>query len=172
MNIPALFFLALAQFNTISLIFSEFTIFVYIFIGGSEYFVIDDDSKAGVINNYIKFWFCFKKLNFHFGEKDHKVILDDFNFQYSAEEENVLESLNLTVIKNIEYKLIDDGNIFEREEDNEYIELQTNRKLSKTNTNSLIKKKYLDFKSVSEFYLVQKLLMIFFKKMIKCMIMH
>ena len=104
MNIPALFFLALAQFNTISLIFSEFTIFVYIFIGGSEYFVIDDDSKAGVINNYIKFWFCFKKLNFHFGEKDHKVILDDFNFQYSAEEENVLESLNLTVIKNIKYK--------------------------------------------------------------------
>ena len=164
MNIPALFFLALAQFNTISLIFSEFTIFVYIFIGGSEYFVIDDDSKAGVINNYIKFWFCFKKLNFHFGEKDHKVILDDFNFQYSAEEENVLESLNLAVIKNIEYKLIDDGNIFEREEENEYIELQTNRKLSKTNTNSLIKKKYLDFKSVSEFYLVQKLLMIFFQK--------
>ena len=164
MNIPALFFLALAQFNTFSLIFSEFTIFIYIFIGGSEYFVIDDDSKAGVINNYIKFWFCFKKLNFHFGEKDHRVILDDFNFQYSTEEQNVLTSLNLAVIKNIEYKLIDDGNNFEREEKNEYIELQTNKKLNKSRTNSLIKKKYLDFKGVSEFYLVQKLLMIFFQK--------
>ena len=164
MNIPALFFLALAQFNTFSLIFSEFTIFIYIFIGGSEYFVIDDDSKAGIINNYIKFWFCFKKLNFHFGEKDHRAIFDDFNFQYSAENENILKSLNLTVIKNIEYKLIDDGNNFEREEENEYIELQTNKKLNKTKTNNSIKKKYLDFKSVSEFYLVQKLLMIFFQK--------
>lgn len=163
MNIPALFFLALAQFNTFSLIFSEFTIFIYIFIGGSEYFVIDEDSKAGVINNYIKFWFCFKKLNFHFGEKDHRVILDDFNFQYSAEEQNVLASLNLTVIKNIEYKLIDDNNI-EREEENEYIELQTNKKTSKAKSNNSIKKKYLDFRSVSEFYLVQKLLMIFFQK--------
>ena len=163
MNIPALIFLALAQFNTFSLIFSEFTIFVYIFIGGSEYFVIDEDSKAGVINNYIKFWFCFKKLNFHFGEKDHRVILDDFNFQYSAEEQNVLASLNLTVIKNIEYKLIDDNNI-EREEENEYIELQTNKKTSKAKSNNSIKKKYLDFRSVSEFYLVQKLLMIFFQK--------
>jgi len=163
MNIPALFFLALAQFNTFSLIFSEFTIFIYIFIGGSEYFVIDEDSKAGVINNYIKFWFCFKKLNFHFGEKDHRVILDDFNFQYSAEEQNVLASLNLTVIKNIEYKLIDDNNI-EREEENEYIELQINKKASKAKSNNSIKKKYLDFRSVSEFYLVQKLLMIFFQK--------
>ena len=163
MNIPALFFLALAQFNTFSLIFSEFTIFVYIFIGGSEYFVIDEDSKAGIINNYIKFWFCFKKLNFHFGEKDHKVILDDFNFQYSEEEQIVLASLNLTAIKNIEYKLIDDNNI-EKEEENEYIELQTNKKTSKAKSNNSIKKKYLDFRSVSEFYLVQKLLMIFFQK--------
>ena len=55
MNVPALFFLTLAQFNTFSLIISEFMIFLYIFIGGSEYFVIDEDSKAGVINKYIKF---------------------------------------------------------------------------------------------------------------------
>lgn len=164
MNVPALFFLTLAQFNTFSLIISEFMIFLYIFIGGSEYFVIDEDSKAGVINKYIKFWFCFKKLNFHFGEKDHRAILDDFNFQYSAEEQNILQSLNLTMVKNIEYKLIDDGNNLEREEENEFIELQTNKSLKKNITNNLIKKKILDFKNISEFYLVQKLLMIFFQK--------
>ena len=155
MNIPALFFLALAQFNTFSLIFSEFTIFIYIFLGGSEYFVIDEDSKAGIINNYIKIWFCFKKLDFHFGEKDHRAILDDFNSQYSAEEIDILKTLNLTVMKNIEYKLFDDGNSFEREEDSEIIELQANKST---------KKKYLDFKCISEFYLVQKMLMIYFQK--------
>ena len=41
MNVPALIFLSHFKFNTLSLILSEFAILIYIFLGGSEYLIID-----------------------------------------------------------------------------------------------------------------------------------
>ena len=41
MNVPPLFFLSLEKFNIITLIFSEFTIFIFIFLGGSENLILD-----------------------------------------------------------------------------------------------------------------------------------
>ena len=163
MNIPPLFFLSLEKFNTFTLIFSEFVIFLFIFLGGSENLILDKDNKAGIINKRIKFWFCFKQLDFHFGEKDHRNIFDEFHFNYSKEEQNILNDLNLTIIKNIEYNLIDteDKSISEGDEKDTLFGFNTtNNNLSKfINT----EKKIIDFKTVSEFYLIQKLIMLFFK---------
>ena len=129
---------------------------MYIFFGGGEYFVIDKDSKAGKINKYIKALFCLKKLNFHFGEKDVRQILDEFNFHYSPEEKKILNNLNINIIKNVEYNLSRDEN--ENTFNSSIIELQVT---NPHNKKVIEKKKLIEFNLVSEFYLVHKILMLY-----------
>ena len=122
MNIPPILFMSSGKFDSWTLILSEIAIFLYIFFGGSEYFMIDKYSKAGRMNKYIKMLFCLKKLDFHFGEKDVKSIFDEFNFDYSKEEKKILDNLNIKIIKNVEYNLLKDEN--ENSFSNSNIELQ------------------------------------------------
>ena len=84
--------------------------------------MIDRHSKAGRMNKYVKIFFCLKKLDFHFGEKDVRSIFDEFNFDYSKEEKNILDNLNIKIIKNVEYNLLKDEN--ENSFSNSNIELQ------------------------------------------------
>ena len=162
-NVPPLLFLSQERFNTFGLIISEFAIFLYTFIGGNGNLVIDKDSKGGKIGKYIYYWFCMKKVDFHFGEKEHKEIFDEFNFNYSQEEQEVINNLNTTIIKNIEKDLLDldDDKMF----DERATILGLDKNVSNRSTiNKLDKKIILDFKSVPEFYLIQKLIMVYFKK--------
>ena len=162
-NVPPLLFLSQERFNTFGLIISEFAIFLYTFIGGNGNLVIDKDSKGGKIGKYIYYWFCMKKVDFHFGEKEHKEIFDEFNFNYSQEEQEVINNLNTTIIKNIEKDLLDldDDKMF----DERATILGLDKNVSNRSTiNKLDKKIVLDFKSVPEFYLIQKLIMVYFKK--------
>ena len=122
MNIPPILFMSSGKFDSWTLILSEIAIFLYIFFGGSEYFMIDKYSKAGRMNKHIKMLFCLKKLDFHFGEKDVKSIFDEFNFDYSKEEKKILDNLNIKIIKNVEYNLLKDEN--ENSFSNSNIELQ------------------------------------------------
>ena len=169
-NIPPLLFLSLEKFNTLGLILSEISIFLFIFLGGSENLIIDKDTKAGKLDKKIRTWFCIKKLDFHFGEKDHKEIFDEFRFNYSKEEQSVIDNLNMTIIKNIEINLLDydEDRIFSEEESRDSIFNIENNNGNKTlnkniNKNSKNNPKTLEFKTVPEFYLVQKLMMEFFK---------
>ena len=164
LNIPPLLFLSQERFNTFGLIMSEFAIFLYTFLGGSGNLVIDKDSKGGKMDKYIQYWFCMKKVDFHFGEKEHKEIFDEFNFNYSQEEQEVINNLNTTIIKNIEKDLLDldDDKIL----DERVTVLGLDKSISNTKTNDILDYKpkiLLDFKSVPEFYLIQKLLMVYFK---------
>ena len=122
MNIPPILFMSSAKFDSWTLIVSEIAIFLYIFFGGSEYFVIDRHSKAGRMNKFIQIFFCLKKLDFHFGEKDVRSIFDQIKFDYSKEEKNILDNLNIKIIKNVEYNLLKDEN--ENSFSNSNIELQ------------------------------------------------
>ena len=117
-----LLFMSSAKFDSWTLIVSEIAIFLYIFFGGSEYFVIDRHSKAGRMNKFIQIFFCLKKLDFHFGEKDVRSIFDQIKFDYSKEEKNILDNLNIKIIKNVEYDLLKDEN--ENSFSNSNIELQ------------------------------------------------
>ena len=160
MSIPSLFFLTLERFNTFSLIFSEIAIFIFIFLGGSENLIIDKDIISLNLNEKIKFLFCLRKLDFHFGEKDQRANFDEFMRNYSEEDLNLLNDLSLNGLNDIE-------NIFVNFNDagTESSVLG----LNKTNTTALsmctfqeTEKKFIDFKTISEFYLVQKLMMIYF----------
>ena len=157
MDIPALIFLANHRFNIINLLISEAAIFVYIFMGGNENFVLDKNSRAGKISKSIKFWFCTKKINFHFGEKDHKLIFSDSNFYFTKEEENIINNLNMTVVKSLEKHNIIENDIDtlynnNMNENNLIIEIDSKHKSNKK----------LELNTVSEFYLIQKLLEIHF----------
>ena len=157
MNIPASIFMANRKFDTFTLIWSELSIFIYIFLGGSEYLVLDKETKAGKANKIIQKLFCLKNLDFHFGEKDVRKIIDDCNFDYSPEEREILENLNINVVKKAEITLsIED--LF----DSSLIELESTHKRRKKYTKR--PKKFIEFKLISEFYLVNKLIMIYFEK--------
>ena len=110
MNIPAFCFLASGKFDAFTMIIAEISMFLYMFFGGSEYFVIDRHSKAGKLGKLIKILFCLKNLEFHFGEKEMRNIMDEFAFDYSQEEKNILKNLNIKIIKNVEYSLSRDEN--------------------------------------------------------------
>jgi hypothetical protein len=160
-NIPALFFLSLERFSIYTFIISQFVIFLYIFLGGNDNLSIDKICKAGKINKFIQYLFCFKNIDFHFGEKDRRAIFEEFNFNYSKEEQEVLNSLNLTILKNIESNLIDfdDNEMLYESRDTDSIFGLENPQVNITNKNLNI----LDFKTLSEFYLIQKLIVLFFK---------
>ena len=158
MNVPPSIFFANRKFDTITLIWSEISIFIYIFLGGSEYLVLDKESKAGRPNKLIKKLFCLKNLDFHFGEKDVRKIIDDCDFDYSPEEREILENLNINVVRKAEITLSIEDLL-----DTSLIELESTHKRRKKNT---IKrpKKFIEFKLISEFYLIHKLMMIYFQK--------
>ena len=159
MNVPTLLFLSKKKLDTTSLIISELAIFIYIFFGGSEYLIIDKTSKAAKLNKRIKNLFCLKYLDFHFGHKDHSYILDQFKFNYSKEEKNIFNDLNMTIVNNIEKNLLD---LDEKENINNFgEEIEFNESSEHIFD---IKTKKLEFKTVSEFYLIQKLMMLYFQE--------
>ena len=162
MSIPSLFFLSLERFNTFSLIFSEIAIFIFIFIGGSENLILDKDIVSLKLNEKIKFLFCLRKLDFHFGEKDHRANFDDLMRNYSEDDLNILNDLSLNGLNDLESIFINFNDVGTE---------SSILGLNKTNTvNTALsmstfhepEKRIIDFKTISEFYLVQKLMMIYF----------
>ena len=88
-----------------------------------------------------------------------RQILDEFNFHYSPEEKKILNNLNINIIKNVEYNLSRDEN--ENTFNSSIIELQVT---NPHNKKVIEKKKLIEFNLVSEFYLVHKILMLYFEK--------
>ena len=164
MDVPSMLFLSLARFSPLALIGSEIIIFIFIFVGGGEYLVIDKDSNVGKISDCTKCWFCFRQLNFHFGEKDHRVIFDESYFLYSPEEQDLLSTLDMTIIKNVEFKLIEEDD--ELSISNALIEMQSKNIVKFNNENIKVKpeKRYLEFTTIPEFYVLLKLILFFFRK--------
>ena len=159
MYIPTLLFLSQGKFHTTTLVISEFSILIYILLGGSFYLVIDKNNKAAKLSKKIKNLFCLKRIDFHFGEKDHNFTLDQTRFDYNLEEQNIINNLNMNVVKNIE------NNIFD-EEDNFTMDEKLELNLDDDNYNLLLdaQNKKLEFKNISEFYLIQKLMILYFQE--------
>jgi len=159
MNIPALFFLSQLKFTTISLIISELAIFSYIFLGGSEYLIIDKNSKAGEMSKFIKTIFCLKKIDYHLGEKDQSYTVDQFKFNYTLDEKKIFKSANTTFVHNIEI------NTSDLDENDDINFIGEKLELDETGENNYVdKSKKIEFKTVTEFYLIQKLMMLYYEK--------
>ena len=161
MNIPAFLFLSKKQFDTASLVISELSIFIYIFFGGSEYLIMDKNNKAAKLSKTLKCLFCLKKLDFHFGERDHNFIKEQFKFEYTNEEQDILNKLDMTIVDNIENNMLD----FDEKEKESFNNGEEEFYLNESSENIFFdKSKKLEFKTVSEFYLIQKLMMLYFKE--------
>ena len=163
-NMPVLLFLSLEKYNTFTFIISDISVFLFTFIAGSEYFFIDQENINGKLNEIINFFFCFRKLNFHFVNKDQRANFDEFmlNLYYSEDDDNGLDDLSMNAIRNIESIFLDFN---ENESDGSILELSNTKSLNsiRTNSNSLeITPKYIDFQTIPEFYLIQKLIMLYF----------
>ena len=159
MNIPAMFFLSQLRFTTISLIISELAIFSYIFLGGSEYLIIDKNSKAAKMSKMIKVIFCLKNLDYHLGEKDHSFIIDQFKYNYTLDEQKIFENANMTIIHNVEINALD------LDEKDELNFIGEKLELDETAENDYVdKSEKIEFKTVTEFYLIQKLMMLYYEK--------
>jgi len=126
MNIPPSFFMSYGKYDTWTLLFSEIAIFLYMFFGGGEYLVIDKHSEKVKVDECIKIFFCLKKLDFHFGEKDVRNIKELISHNLPEEEKIILKNLNIKIIENVEND--------SQKEDNEHslstssIELGTRKK--------------------------------------------
>ena len=159
MNAPVLLFLSHFKFNIISLFISEFFIFIYIFLAGCEYLIIDKNSKAAKLDKILEYLFCMKYLDFHFGEKDHSYVIDRFKFNYTKEEQKIIDNLNLTIINNIENNIAD---IDERDDIND---IDEKLKVDESTDNIFAEKEIkLEFKTIQEFYLIQKLMVSYFNE--------
>ena len=159
MNIPALFFLSQLKFTTISLIISELAIFSYIFLGGSEYLIIDKDSKAAKMSKIIKKIFCLDKIDYHLGEKDQSHTIDQFKFNYTLDEQKIFKSANTTFVHDIEI------NTYHLDENDDLNFIDEKLDIDETGENNFIdKSKKIEFKTVTEFYLIQKLMMLYYEK--------
>ena len=164
-SVTSLFFLSLGRLNTFTLIFSEIAIFIYILLFGNENFYIDFDNRAGKINKAIEFFFCFKKIDFHFREKDNYSIFDEIAINDLDEDKNVLNDLSKSLFKNIENIFLDfnevDGSILGL---NSTLSLKSINSLKTINTIPKKKKKTFNLKNISDFYLIQKMMMLYFIK--------
>ena len=162
MSIPSLFFLSLERFNTFSLIFSEIAIFIFIFIGGSENLILDKDIVSLKLNEKIKFLFCLRKLDFHFGEKDHRANFDDLMRNYSEDDLNILNDLSLNGLNDLESIFINFNDVGTESSILGVNKTNTVNTALSMSTFHEPEKRIIDFKTISEFYLVQKLMMIYF----------
>ena len=162
MSIPSLFFLSLERFNTFSLIFSEIAIFIFIFIGGSENLILDKDIVSLKLNEKIKFLFCLRKLDFHFGEKDHRANFDDLMRNYSEDDLNILNDLSLNGLNDLESIFINFNDVGTESSILGLNKTHTVNTALSMSTFHEPEKRIIDFKTISEFYLVQKLMMIYF----------
>ena len=164
-SVTSLFFLSLGRLNTFTLLFSEIAIFIYILLFGNENIFIDYDNKAGKLNKSIVYFFCFKKINFHFGGIDNFNIFDEIKLDDSDAEKKVLNELKMSLFKNIENISLDfsevDGSFLGLNKSNSF---KSFKSIKSINSIPEIKDKKLNFKNISEFYLIQKMMMLYFIK--------
>ena len=100
-NVPILIFLIFKVCNSFFLIVTEIILVLYILLEGALLFTIDKNNEIGKISKNIKFWFNLKSFNFHFGENDHKTIINENTYKYSKEEKEILKNLEIDKIDGI-----------------------------------------------------------------------
>ena len=162
-NAPILVFLIFKACNGFFLVVSEIILYLYILIEGALLFKIDKNNEIGKISKNIKYWFMLKRFNFHFGENDHKVIINENTYKYSKDEKEILKNLNIDKIDSI----YDNETILEENKSLSKIEieeLEVKDSFTTNNEKRKTKKKILNFNTNSELYVLYKLIMLYFEK--------
>ena len=169
-NFPILVILLFKIDNTLLWIISEIFTFFYILIFGALILKIDKINEIGKIPKVIKTWFFLKDINFCFCDYYQNYYLNDITYKYSKEEKQMLKSLKLIVDETEEIVKKESINI--KINDNWKLSLVEEKiinmdkfSIRQTQTQSqIITDKVLKFNTISEIYVLYKLLMLYFEK--------
>ena len=165
LNSPVLIFLIFKVNHTLFCFMSQCLIFVYILIFGALILKIDKLNEIGKMPKSIKMWFFWKKTHFCFYDKFYQHFLYDNTYKYSKDEKIMVKNLDLIKIEEENEKIKDNNELLISNT------LKTSVIKDKINNMDIIdiretqsvevKRKLLNFNTVSELYVLYKLLMLF-----------
>ena len=168
LNSPVLIFLIFKVNHTLFCFMSQCLIFVYILIFGALILKIDKLNEIGKMPKSIKMWFFWKKTHFCFYDKFYQHFLYDNTYKYSKDEKLMVKNLDLIKIEEENEKIKDNNELLISNT------LKTSVIKDKINNMDIIdiretqsvevKRKLLNFNTVSELYVLYKLLMLYFEK--------
>ena len=168
LNSPVLIFLIFKVNHTLFCFMSQCLIFVYILIFGALILKIDKLNEIGKMPKSIKMWFFWKKTHFCFYDKFYQHFLYDNTYKYSKDEKLMVKNLDLIKIEEENEKIKDNNELLISNS------LKTSVIKDKINNMDIIdiretqsvevKRKLLNFNTVSELYVLYKLLMLYFEK--------
>ena len=160
-NIPLIFYVSFLMINIFAIFIFPICLFLYIFIGGNFLLTIDRNNKYK--NNYyigkiirpkkLSKLFCFKSIHFHFLDNNFNLFMNDYEYfsNLDKNEKEILRVLNVNFLEQ---------NTIYNKRDNEEYEINSN-----TNSeDNIIDGENSEINTVSEFFMIYKLLYYFFEK--------
>ena len=165
---PNLIFLIFKVNHTLFWVISECFIFSYILIFGALIFKLDKLNEIGKIPKIVKMWFFWKNIHFCFYDKFYQHWLYDNTYKYSKDEKRMLKNLNFIEME-VENERIKENNeivltdslkasiIQEKSVNMDILNIRDTRNIE-------LKDRLLNFNTVSELYVLYKLLMLYFEK--------
>ena len=176
-NIPLIFFITFSMFNTFGLIFLEFCLLLFVIIGGNFLLNIDNNNKyknKTDKSDILKKLFSYKDINF--SQNGFNIFMNEYDYYLncSLEEKKILSKLNIYFIEN---NIINKYNYENNYNENNYNENNYNEinydeikedefKVKEENSDDKDSNNdnISEFDIISEYYIIYKLLYIFFDK--------
>ena len=160
-NIPLIFYISFLMLNIFAIIVFPLCLLLYIFIGGNILLTIDRNNKyknnyyAGKIERPKKLskLFCFKNSHFHLSDNNFNLFMKDYEYfsNLDKEEKEKLRVLNIN--------FLEENTIFNKC-DSEEDEININN----NSEDNIIDGENSEINTVSEFFVIYKLLYYFFDK--------
>ena len=182
LNIPIVLFLQIKYFNILSFIIFIVSMFAYIYLGGILYLNIDENNNAAIRQTLIRKLFCFNDKTIFFRNKNIKDVFNDFIYHYNNNENSKITDLELTLFKRYskEKKINPQSNMYPLQTNDDKI-FNSSRKLFNFDPNlinrnivsdkrnnsdfpKLIAKTIIDFTSLCDYYILYKLLYLYFQE--------
>ena len=182
LNIPIILFLLLKFINVISFVIFCIFMFAYINLAGTLYLKIDENNNAADYSTLIKKLFCFNKKIIFFRNKNIKDVFNDFIYHYDQNEIAKITELEYTLFKNYNMVKRNDpqSNMYPLQTNDDKI-FNSSRKLFNVdpnliNRNIIVEKRnnsdfpklnaktVIDFKDLCDYYILYKLLNLFFQE--------
>ena len=157
-------------FSSFSIIFLEFSLFIFVFIGGSILLAIDknnNNQKSKTHLNKIKTTdilnLLFNHEDIHFPENGFNIFMNEYDYYSNCSEDEILilSRLEINYIEN-NFKLHFDNMEYNLNEIKEIDSESKEDEDSNVDNNSVIDNS--DFNTIAEYYIIYKLLFLFFYK--------
>ena len=183
LNIPIILFLLIQKISILSFIILYFSMFSYIYLGGTFYLNLDENNNVTDFPTLVKKLFCFNNKTIYFRDKKIKDVFDDFIYHYDNNETTKINDLELTLFKKYRLEKLNDpqSNMYPLQTNDDKI-FNSSRKLFNYDPNlinrniSILdkrnnsdfpksnKKTVIDFTSLCDYYIIYKLLYLYFKE--------